>query len=59
MILLSLLGNFFALVVPTPFIFGKISTATSEQRVTDWIAMFLSIPVTGSCSPDFGTHDGA
>jgi len=56
MILSSLLGNFFALFVPTLFISGQIPGATSDQRVTDWIALFLSIPVTGSCSPDFGTH---
>jgi hypothetical protein len=56
MILLSLLGNFFALFVPTLFISGQIPGATSDQRVTGWIVMFLSIPVTGSRSPDFGTH---
>jgi len=56
MILLSLLGNFFALFVPTLFIYGQIPGSTSDQRVTDWIAMYVSIPVTGSCRPDFGTH---
>jgi hypothetical protein len=56
MILLSLLGNFFALFVPTLFVYGQIPGSTSDQRVTDWIAMFLSIPVTGSRSPDFGMH---
>jgi len=56
MILLSLLGNFFALFVPTLFISAQIPSSTSDPRVTGWIAMFLSMPVTGSRSPYFGTH---
>jgi len=56
MILLSLLGNFFALFVPTLFNSGQIPGSTSDKRVTDWIAAFLSIPVTGSSRPDFGMH---
>jgi len=56
MILLSLLGNFFALFVPTLFISAQIPSSTSDPRVTGWIAMFLSMPITGSRSPDFGTH---
>jgi hypothetical protein len=56
MILLSLLGNFFALFVPTLFISAQISGSTSDPRVTGWIATFLSIPVTGSSRPDFGMH---
>jgi hypothetical protein len=40
MILLSLLGNFFALFVPTLFISAQIQGSTSDPRVTGWIAMF-------------------
>jgi hypothetical protein len=55
-ILLSLLGNFFALFVPTLFNSGQIPGSTSDKCVTDWIATFLSIPVTGPSRPDFGMH---
>src|SRR5205823_9209900 len=56
MIRLSLLGNFFALFVPTLFISVQIPGSTNDPRVTGWIAMFLSMPLTGSRSRDFGTH---